>query len=73
MRDHLQTVSDLAVEVGELEVEKAAGKAAEAEVRAEACRAGQQRVGVHPGALEVSHPGLEQDRQRERNTGWEDG
>lgn len=34
--------ADLAVQVGELEVEEAAGEAAEAQVWAEACWAGQQ-------------------------------
>lgn len=57
------TMTHLPVEISEFEVEEATGEAAEAEVRAEACRAGQQRVGVHPGALEISHPCLEK-RQR---------
>lgn len=48
----------LPVEVGEFEVEEATGEAAEAQVRAEACRAGEQRVGVHSGTLEVGHPRL---------------
>ena len=48
----------LLVEIGEFEVEEAAGEAAEAQVRAEACRAGEQRVGVHSGTLEVGNPRL---------------
>lgn len=55
--------ADLAVEVGELEVEKTTGEAAEAQIRAQACRAGQQGVGVHSGTLKVRHPCL-----RERET-----
>lgn len=51
-------MTNLSVEVSELEVEKATGEAAEAEVRAEACRAGEQRVGVHSGTLEVGNPRL---------------
>lgn len=48
----------LPIEVGKFEVEEATGEAAEAQVRAEACRAGEQRVGVHPGTLEVGNPRL---------------
>lgn len=61
--------ADLAVEVCELEVEKATGEAAEAQVGAEACWAGQQRVGVHPGTLEISHPRLDKDREKYREEG----
>ncbi len=48
----------LPVEVGEFEVEEATGEAAESQVRAEARRAGEQRVGVHSGTLEVGDPRL---------------
>lgn len=48
----------LPVEVGEFEVEEATGEAAEAQVWAEACRAGEQRIGVHSGTLKVGHPRL---------------
>ena len=51
-------MTHLPVEVGEFEVEEATGEAAEAEVRAEACWAGEQRVGVHSGTLEVGNPRL---------------
>lgn len=51
-------MTDLPVEVGEFEVEEAAGEAAEAQVRTEAGGAGEQRVGVHSGTLEVGHPRL---------------
>lgn len=53
-----RTLPYLPVQVGELEVEEATGEAAEAQVRAEARRAGEQRVGVHSGALKVGHPRL---------------
>lgn len=62
-----EVCTDLAVEVSELEVEKATGEAAESQIWAEACWAGQQRVGIHPRTLKVSHPRLEKDRDRERH------
>lgn len=48
----------LPVEVGEFKVKEATGEAAKAQVWAEACRAGEQRVGVHSGTLKVGHPCL---------------
>lgn len=54
----------LPIEIGEFEVEEATGEAAKAEVRAEACRAGKQRVGVHSWTLEVGNPRLMVTRSR---------
>ena len=59
-------MTDLLVQVGEFEVEEAAGEAAEAQVRAEAGRAGEQRVGVHSGTLEVGHPRLKETRRNDQ-------
>lgn len=55
---YISTRAHLPVEVSEFEVEETAGEAAEAQVRAEACRAGEQRVGIHSGTLKVGHPRL---------------
>lgn len=60
------TCTNLPVEVGEFEVEEATGEAAEAQVRTEARRAGEQRVGVHSGPLEVRHPRLMATQTRDR-------
>lgn len=56
----------LLVEVGEFEVEETTGEAAEAQVRAEAGRAGEQRVGVHSGTLKVGHPRLVTTKYRDQ-------
>lgn len=48
----------LPVEVGEFEVEEPTGEAAEAQVWTKACGAGEKRIGVHSGTLEVGHPRL---------------
>lgn len=51
-------VTYLPVEISELEVEQTTGEAAKAQVRAEACWAGEQWVGIHSGTLKVGHPSL---------------
>lgn len=61
MSDHYiqrYPVTYLPVEICELEVEEATGEAAKAQIWAEACWAGKQRVGVHSGTLKVGHPRL---------------
>lgn len=50
---------NLSVEICEFEIEEATGEAAKAKVRAQACGAGQQGVGIHPWSLKVGHPSLE--------------
>lgn len=59
----------LPVQVPQAVVEEAAGEAAEAQVGAEACGAGQQRGGVHAGPLVVGNPGLRRERAKKARPG----
>lgn len=56
-------LAHLFIQVPQAVVEEPAGETAEAQVGAEACGAGQQGVGVHPGSLIVGNPGL-QEREK---------
>lgn len=53
----------LSIQVCKFKVEKSAGQTAKAEVRAQACGAGQQGISIHSRTLEISDPCLQQKKQ----------
>lgn len=55
---HVFRHSYLPVQVSEFEIEEATGETSKAEVGAETCGTGQQRVGAHTWTLKVCYPCL---------------